>query len=81
MPKIKPLDESAEKRLAVRAWLLGGMALKDISREALAKRIGMPVSTLGYRIRNPGTLTQEEGWKIMRVIGTPEDLAKALTAD
>lgn len=78
MPAVRSLDVYQDKKRAVAAWIMGGIAIKNLNKKELAAKTGMPESTLGYRIRNPGTLTTEEKWRIQKVIGTPKDLAKEL---
>lgn len=77
MPKVK-IDPYADREKAVRAWIAGGMAVKGIDQTELAKKSGVPRTTIGYRIRNPDTLRDGERWQIQKVIGTPKDVAEMI---
>lgn len=67
MPKVKSLflDDQNE----VCKWIRIGLIEKGISQKELAKRIGSPVSTLQYKMADPGKFRMSDIWKIERVIG------------
>lgn len=51
----------------IRAWLSGGMAAAEISQGELARRSGIPASTLSKRVNNIETFTVSEILAILTV--------------
>jgi len=65
MPRIKRSVNPDEA--FIRAWLSGGMAAAEISQEELARRSGIPASTLSKRVNNIETFTVSEILAILAV--------------
>lgn len=58
---------------SIRAWIAYGMFIHGIrTRKELARRIGMPESTFGYRYRHPENFNLRDIWEIEKVIGKYE---------
>ena len=60
------------------AWIIGGLALKGMTRADLAKKMKIPQSTLNWKINHTDKLTQAEVKQLSRIIGSKKDLAEAL---
>lgn len=67
MPRVQ--SYGADKQNAVRLWIRHGILQKGLFQKDLAKKIGMPASTLSNRLAHPGTFKLEELWNIEKVIG------------
>lgn len=68
MPKV---GSYVQRENEIRAWIAAGMALAGINtRKELAKRIGMPESSLQYRFAHPETLRLGEIWRLEKIIGS-----------
>ena len=67
MPKVKSLFLDDQNELC--KWIRIGLIEKGISQKELAKRIGSPVSTLQYKLTEPGRFRLLDIWRIERVIG------------
>ena len=79
MPKVTSLDPTLEKRRALTAWIKAGMELKSMTQEDLSKRSGIAPSTLRYKLKNPESIKMDEIWTLKRIIGEPEEVARAIT--
>ena len=67
MPKVGSYKQRENE---IRAWIASGMALAGIkTQKDLAKKIGMPASSLQYRVSHPETLRLGEIWKLEKIIG------------
>ena len=67
MPKV---GSYAQRENEIRAWIASGMALAGIkTQKDLAKKIGMPASSLQYRMSHPDTLRLGEIWRLEKIIG------------
>ena len=68
MPKV---GSYAQRENEIRAWIASGMALAGIkTQKDLAKKIGMPASSLQYRMSHPDTLRLGEIWQLEKIIGS-----------
>ena len=68
MPKV---GSYVQRENEVRAWIAYGMAKAGIrTQKDLAKRMGMPASSLQYRVSHPETLRLGEIWQLEKIIGS-----------
>lgn len=63
MPRVKKYTDPREDALKDEL----GVIVFRIGRTELAKRTGIPYSTLCHRLNKLGTLTMDEYWRIMAV--------------
>lgn len=86
---IEPVDEEQEgvdmprSIIAVpdnvdAAWIIGGLALKGMTRADLAKKMKIPQSTLNWKVSHTDKLTQADVKLLSKYIGTKRELAEAL---
>lgn len=67
MPKV---GSYAQRENEIRAWIAYGMNLIGVrTQKDLAKKIGMPPSSLQYRVSHPETFRLQEIWALEKVIG------------
>ncbi|MCD7882491.1 MAG: helix-turn-helix domain-containing protein [Lachnospiraceae bacterium] len=74
MPKsnlCKPRDDPRKAEVLVA--IESGLIRQDMTRKSLAKKIGMPYSTLTQRLRNPQDIRLEELWSILDTLKVSED--------
>lgn len=60
------------------AWIIGGLALKGMTRADLAKKMKIPQSTLNWKVSHTDKLTQADVKLLSKYIGTKRELAEAL---
>lgn len=69
MPKVKKLGFAPDPRaIAVLTEIGGGRAALQITQGELARRAGIPGSTLSERMKNIGNMRLSELWAIQDVI-------------
>lgn len=67
MPRV---GSYVQRENEVRAWIAYGMNLIGVrTQKDLAKKIGMPPSSLQYRVSHPETFRLQEIWALEKVIG------------
>ena len=68
MPKV---GSYVQRENEIRAWIAYGMNLIGVrTQKELAKKIGMPPSSLQYRVSHPETFRLQEIWALEKVIGS-----------
>lgn len=68
MPKV---GSYVQRENEIRAWIAYGMAMAGIrTQKDLAKKIGMPPSSLQYRVSHPETFRLQEIWRLEKLIGS-----------
>lgn len=75
MPKV---GSYVQRENEIRAWIAYGMNLIGVrTQKDLAKKIGMPPSSLQYRVSHPETFRLQEIWALEKVIGPRKEFEKA----
>ena len=75
MPKV---GSYVQRENEIRAWIAYGMNLRGVrTQKDLAKKIGMPPSSLQYRGSHPETFRLQEIWALEKVIGPRKEFEKA----
>lgn len=75
MPKV---GSYVQRENEIRAWIAYGMNLIGVrTQKELAKKIGMPPSSLQYRVSHPETFRLQEIWALEKVIGPRKEFEKA----
>lgn len=79
MPRVKPLGVNPTEQKIV-ALLYGAMATEELQQQELADALGMDVTTLRRRKKNPLDFTVRELQKACRKLHIPiDDLRSAIT--
>lgn len=75
MPRV---GSYVQRENEIRAWIAYGMNLIGVrTQKDLAKKIGMPPSSLQYRVSHPETFRLQEIWALEKVIGPRKEFEKA----
>ena len=67
MPRVKPIGRTDPREAAILAELGGTTAAMKITQGELARRAGIPASTLSNRMKNVGEMRLSELWAIRDV--------------
>lgn len=73
MPRTKPLGTMTEANERLREEIRHRGRLVGLDTRSLAKRIGMPESTLYNKLRNPNTFTRGDFMKLAAVFKLSEE--------
>ena len=73
MPRVKPLGTMTEANERLREEIRHRSKLQGMGIPNLAKRIGMPESTMYNKLRNPNTFTRGDFMKMAAVFKLSEE--------